>query len=218
MIICLSGLKRSGKDSAAEVMTSRYRFTKIALADPIRELCSEVFDIPLSVFVDDTLKEQEFTRPIRLNEAYLGHIISLVEENWGFEVSESAKEGMSKHLGAELIHPRRILQTIGTEVIRDNVDKDIFLKLADKRIQKATKDVVISDVRFSNEREWFKKKNATLCLVIRPSTKGLDAHSSEMEMGNPEDYDVVMTNDSTLNRFQMEVGEWINTKMNRSSY
>lgn len=218
MIIALSGKARSGKDSFADVLTSKYNFEKLALADPIRELASKVFGIPLSTFTSDQLKEMNFVYPIILDEGYLGHIIDIVENDWGFKVDEDAKAGMMKQLGAEFIHPRKILQTVGTEIIRNNLDKDIFLKLADKRIDKTTRNVVITDCRFSNEREWFKKQNATLCLIKRPQLTFTDGHSSENDLGADTEYDVIITNDECLNRFQIEVGEWMNARLQRMSY
>lgn len=218
MIISLSGLKRVGKDSAADVLINNYNFDKISLADPIRELASKIFDIPISTFTSDELKEQLFTYPIILDEAYLGHIIEIVENDWGFIVDEVAKTGMMKQLGAQFIHPRRILQTVGTDVIRNNIDLDIFLKLADKKIDNTDSNIVISDVRFSNERNWFKKKGGILCLVKRPDMESDDIHASENDLGDDKDYDTIMINDSTLGRFKIEVGEWINTKLQRSSY
>lgn len=213
MIVCLSGTKRVGKDSAADVLIEKYNFEKFSLAQPIRELCSTVFEIPLETFTSDELKEQLFTHPIILNEAYLGHIIEIVEKDWGFKVDKAATEGMTKQLGAEFIHPRRILQTIGTEVLRNNIDTDIFLKLADKRIANCEKNVVIADVRFANERKWFKDRGATLCIVKRPSLSFGDVHSSENDLGTDDDYDVVMNNTGCLSSFKIDVGSWINTRV-----
>ncbi len=52
----------------------------------------------------------------------------------------------------ELEKPRRLLQTIGTEVGRDTVDKDVWIKAVQSRMEGS--DIVISDdVRFMNESE-----------------------------------------------------------------
>lgn len=217
MIVCLSGAKRSGKDTSADVLVKQFNFEKFSLAQPIRELCSVVFEIPIEVFTDDHTKEKLFSQPIILNEAYLGHIIELVEKDWGFSVDEVAKVGMMKQLGVEFIHPRHILQIVGTEVLRNNIDTDIFLKLAQKRIDATNKNVVIADVRFSNERDWFKKQGATLCLVKRPTAKNGDVHSSENDLGEDSDYDTVMINDDSLSKFQIEVSYWINNKINKEN-
>jgi hypothetical protein len=109
---------------------------------------------------------------------------------------------MREFAGTEFLHPRHILQFVGTELLRNNVDKDIFLKLADQQIGKTTRNVVITDCRFSNERKWFKKQGAVLCLVKRPELTFKDSHSSENDLGEEVDYDVIMTNDGTLNGLQ----------------
>ena len=42
MIIGLSGYAQSGKDSVAEILVNKYDYTRIAFADPIRELLYEM--------------------------------------------------------------------------------------------------------------------------------------------------------------------------------
>ena len=56
-IIALSGRKQAGKDSASEVLVKRYGFTRVALADLLRELCSRVFGLSYSDFVDNDKKD-----------------------------------------------------------------------------------------------------------------------------------------------------------------
>jgi len=218
MIIALSGRARSGKDTCADILVSKHNFTKISLADPIRELCSKVFNIPVSTFLSDELKEKPFEEPVYLGYSRIIDIIEVIEDNWGFDIDKVSHLNMLKLAGEQLKHPRHILQVVGTEVIRNNVDKDIFLKLADKRIGNTSKNIVITDCRFSNERKWFKKQGATLCLVKRPTRHYIDMHMSENDLGAEADYDVVMTNDGTLSGFKIDVEEWIATKLARRSY
>ena len=219
MIVCLSGVKRSGKDSAANVLVKEYNFQSIALADPIRELCSKVFDIPVSTFLSDELKEKPFETSMSLNCVQISNIAEIVQNNWGFNISPDIEMKMFELAGIELKHPRHILQIVGTEVIRNNIDKDIFLKLAEKRIQSADSNVVITDCRFANERAFFKEKGALLCLVKRPSLAvATDTHSSENELGTDEDYDIIMNNDGSLSRFQIDIAEWARVRLNRRSF
>lgn len=218
MIICLSGSKRVGKDVTADVLVSKHNFQKISLADPIRELCREVFGITITTFTDDNLKEKPFVRPYILEEHNIDDIAMYVEDNWNMGISDGTLSDMRKLEGKELLHPRHILQFVGTELLRNNIDKNIFLKLADKKIDATTRNVVITDCRFSNEREWFKKQGAVLCLVKRPVVRYIDMHMSENDLGKEEDYDVIMTNDGTLSGFKVDVEEWIATKLARRSY
>ena len=215
VIVCLAGQKRSGKDSVGSVLKSE-GFEQMALADSLRELCSVAFEIPLNVFTDDNLKENPFERPILLKPDHLAIIESIVEKEWGFVIDPYCHGRLLSCLETELKHPRHILQYVGTELLRSNIDDQIFLKVADKKISECSKDIVITDCRFSNEREWFRKKGATICLVKRPSLAvSKDTHASENDLGEDKDYDVIITNDSDLNQLKLNVSMWINMTFRR---
>jgi len=44
MIIGITGKAGAGKDTAADVLVERFNFVKVALADPLKRICQEVFD------------------------------------------------------------------------------------------------------------------------------------------------------------------------------
>jgi len=44
MILGLSGLAGSGKDTVADILVSKHGFVKVALADPLKRICKEVYD------------------------------------------------------------------------------------------------------------------------------------------------------------------------------
>lgn len=218
MIICLSGQKRAGKDLSADILVSKANFQKLSLAEPIRELCMEIFGIPFAAFTNDNLKEKPFVRPYILEEFNIDDIVVYVEDKWDMPVSDEILNNMRTFAGTEFLHPRHILQFVGTELLRNNIDTDIFLKLADRRIENMPGHVVITDCRFSNEREWFKKQGAVICLIKRPQLVSSDLHASENDLGTDDDYDVIMTNNGTLDGFKIDIEEWIATKLNRRSF
>jgi len=214
MLVSLSGQKRSGKDTVADILVKQFKFTKIALADPLRDICSRVFDIPTSTFLDDTLKEKQFERPIFLNEDMLGYIMAIVENEWEFDVSKSKAAAMSDFLGCGFAHPRQLLQIVGTEIIRGCIDDNIFLELANRRIDKIDGNVVVSDVRFAVEQEWARNKGALMCLIKRPSlTLSQDTHASENQLGEDTGYTVIMTNDAQLSIFKHDVHSYFSHKL-----
>lgn len=117
-VIVLSGLARSGKDTLARcIVDARNELVScrtIAFADPLREVCSIAFGIPLEDFTHD-----------RRKDAVVGE--------WG-------------------ITPRQSLVWVGTELFRNQVHPDIWIRATLSRIAKATEDVVIvTDARFENE-------------------------------------------------------------------
>jgi len=82
---------------------------------------------------------------------------------------------------------RKLLQFIGTELFRENIDDAIWVKSLWYKIQNDPKNrYVISDIRFPNELKFFKKhakKSEFLCVkVVRPGytgNVGLKGHASE---------------------------------------
>lgn len=221
MIIGLSGGKRVGKDSAADVLCKEYNFDRIAFADPLREICSKVFEIPISTFLNDELKEKLFDEQIVFSKHFAIKLINTLEDDWKIKITNDINIKIIDQTFDNLImlHPRQILQTIGSDILRKSVDNDIFLKLMDRKISRFDGNIVVTDCRLKNEREFLKKKGAVLCLVKRPSLKlPTDSHSSENDLGNDEDYDVIMNNDGSLSRFQIDIINWARVRLNRRSF
>ncbi len=81
---------------------------------------------------------------------------------------------------------RKLLQFIGTELFRENIDDAIWVKSLWYKIKNDSKNrYAISDLRFPNELNFFKKhaKKDFLCIkVVRPGytgNVGLKGHASE---------------------------------------
>ncbi len=93
----------------------------------------------------------------------------------------SLKEAPLPWLGG--ISPRRMMQTLGTEWGRDLVDDQLWLKVAQRAIEKAQRNgapgVVIPDVRFDNEAEMVRAMGGEVVLLTRDGTAAVEAHSSE---------------------------------------
>jgi hypothetical protein len=94
---------------------------------------------------------------------------------------------------------RRLLQVLGFEVLRELFDPDILLRpvLAELEAHEG-EDIVIPDVRFLNEVEALKARDAILVRVVR---EGLHTwpHVSEMELSDESpQWDFTIFNRSTL--------------------
>lgn len=80
---------------------------------------------------------------------------------------------------------RQALQRIGTEVMRDSFDKDVWIRSLDVRTEH--NHVIIDDVRFENEVDWIHSKGG-IVLRIEPAegsvVKGQVWRSHESENGN----------------------------------
>ncbi len=117
--------------------------------------------------------------------------------------------------GSEETKPRDLLQRIGTDVIRETIDKDFFIKriLEDIEVYSHFFDVItISDVRFHREFDKIKQRyNEAYCVhVTRPNyvsrlTAKQKAHATEVEVDSYNGYDYELVNDSTLEDLEKKI-------------
>lgn len=71
IFICISGWKRSGKDSAANFLVKNYDFQRLAFADTLKNNVSQQFDIPRSMIDEPSTKEAPIkTMPVEVNDAF----------------------------------------------------------------------------------------------------------------------------------------------------
>lgn len=108
-------------------------------------------------------------------------------------------------------HSRRLMQIIGTDLVRNKIDKAFWIKKLDVKVNRCLlggkiKHIVISDVRFKNEAEYIRSRGGWLFSVLRPTTAPKDSHSSETEQ------DLILTNwtlinDSSLSTLESNVLE-----------
>lgn len=97
--------------------------------------------------------------------------------------------------------PRKMLQYVGTELLRDNLDnimpglgKNVFtnhfkLWYEAELAKNPDLKVVVSDVRFRNEVDFIKNLGGTVIKINRESVVTNDLHPSEVEMQNIKDYE-----------------------------
>ena len=91
------------------------------------------------------------------------------------------------------LSPRDMMQKIGM-AFRDNLNKDIWVKVLENKIKNTKKNIVIQDVRFENELDMI--NNYGFCVgVKRPGYNG-DAHRSEHGLDNVE-LPMVFNNDKS---------------------
>lgn len=150
-LVGLSGLKESGKSSAAAALVED-GWLKVSFADPIREAL-----IALNPLVEVDEGGNYYT----FNE-------SLVVLGW-----TRAKR--------ELPEFRRLMQVFGTEVGREIIGQDIWVDIARKKVLDlliSGHSVVLDDVRFGNEADMIRILGGQVVMIERPGTVQMD-HSSE---------------------------------------
>lgn len=81
---------------------------------------------------------------------------------------------------------RKLLQFIGTDLFRDHIDKDIWVKSLCLKLAKEQTNYVVSDIRFPNERSYILDlyPDSSFIKVVRPgydgtTLGGISMHASE---------------------------------------
>lgn len=128
MIIGFLGVPGAGKDTAAdEIIRLRPQYKKIKLADKLKDTVSCLFNWDRQALEGITDKDRE----------------------WREKIDPEFK----KVFGLEWT-PRKALQTIGTNLFRNNVSKTFWTDIVKYKILKDSLDyVVISDCRFPDEMQ-----------------------------------------------------------------
>lgn len=78
------------------------------------------------------------------------------------------------------LSPRQMMQKVGTDMVRNMLGNDFWVKHMQTQHHTADDRIVISDVRFKNEAEWIKNKGGYLVRIIDNSLHN-DPHPSETE-------------------------------------
>lgn len=109
--------------------------------------------------------------------------------------------------------PRQMAQTLGTEWGRGHVHTDLWLKVAEQRIEwlrGSDFDVngcVISDVRFDNEAQWLAARGGWLIEIHRKAARSVASHSSEAGLSLTPEFEV--HNDGTLHQFEERLDDCV---------
>jgi hypothetical protein len=175
MIIGISGKKGSGKNDVGAFLKDYVSggdscgtsVCLLAFADPIKEIVCDYFGVsPEIVWGTQKLKEETLT------DWYWDEIPCL----WGSQCYYGPKEARKK------VTVRELLQWVGTEVFRNNVHWDFWVKVAFNRIKKkfsAFQHHIITDVRFPNEVMAIKDAGGKVIRLWRTVNEAEDSHTSE---------------------------------------
>lgn len=169
-IVAFIGYARAGKNVASEVLVDEFGFKEFAFADKLRECLYALNPLIIS---NDKLKVD-----------LLRDVIDLY--GWeDYKFSEYSDE------------IRRLLQRFGTDVGRDLLDRDIWLKELDKQ----RGNIVVPDVRFPNELEKILGAGGKAVRIVRG--KPVNNHISETAL---DGYKLpVIYNDSSIEKLQEAV-------------
>ena len=231
MIIGLSGLAGSGKDTVANVLADKYSFVRVALADVIKRYCMELYDFSYDqLWGESNLRNIPDKRYLREHHVFSNDNVC---ECCGYDLKTTIEHQKC------YLTPRYALQRFGGEGGRaayDDVWVNYTMKIAEKLLADVDysykphigliKDVlcsfelngiVISDCRYSNELNAIKQRNGKIVRIVRSGAglKGPAAnHSSESEQLEIPDsmFDYILYNndsfDNLLQRIEVMCNSW----------
>jgi len=141
MIIGVTGLIGSGKDTIANYLTTFHGFKKESFANSLKDAVSHVFGWDREMLEGTTTSSREWREQVDL---------------W-----------WSERLDIPNLTPRWVLQHWGTEVCRNGFHDDIWIASLENKLRNTKDHVVISDCRFANEVKAIKNAGGITIRVSR---------------------------------------------------
>lgn len=198
MIIGLTGLKGSGKDTVGAYLVKEHGFEHRSFADSLKRSFAALFDIPMWEIENWKNDDTVFITVGNKNEPTGSGDWSSKE----FPLPNNVWSPIREHTF------REALQRYGTESHRDIFGENFWV---DQTLPVegfySGRSIVVTDCRFQNEAQRIKDIGGHIIKIIRPDTQvQSDLHVSEVEQFNiHQDYKI--TNDSTVEKLYEQVEE-----------
>ena len=141
MLIGVTGLIGSGKDTIADYLVTFHGFKRVSFAGSLKDAVAPVFNWDRELLEGHTKTSREWREQI---------------DPW-----------WAQRLGIPHLTPRWILQHWGTEVLRRNFHDDIWVASVENKLLQTKDNVVITDCRFPNELDTIKKIGGITMRVSR---------------------------------------------------
>jgi hypothetical protein len=207
VVIGLAGVKTSGKSTVANIIKNilKDEVAESALADKLKNVCSDVFLIPRDHFDDQKLKEVPLEEPRILTISDINKVVEFF--NVASKITPETREKLHSIAGMVLKTPRQIAQIVGTEVLRATGDEDIHCK----NVKLNENTTIISDIRFPNEFDYFNRLEDTffLPLYIQRDAAEKDinenSHSSETSVFKFSDKCIKINNNNDLQDLENQI-------------
>lgn len=141
MILGVTGLIGSGKDTIADYLCTFHGFQRLSFAASLKDAISNIFGWDRELLEGTTKSSREWREQV---------------DPW-----------WSERLNIPNLTPRWVLQYWGTEVCRNGFHTDIWVASVENKLRQSKDNIVITDCRFANELQAIKKAGGITCRVER---------------------------------------------------
>lgn len=201
ILLALGGYKRAGKDEAGDYLESAYEFVKMGMSDALNVALQNIGPRGPWVKLDFDVIDHYPWRNKRYRGKYVkGDIIRYADlvDAVGYTDAKLHKDA------------REYLQGLGTEVGRDMIDPEVWVRIAEKKIralQAEGKNVVITAIRFPNELEMVRRLGGHSVWIERSQElRGADGdqHASEVSLQS-KDFEAFIDNNGSKDELRERV-------------
>jgi hypothetical protein len=166
----------------------------VSFAGTLKRACSIIFGIPLQDMETEEGKQKLTDVIYPIGKTEYGRINDRIV---GYQPFLGVTDLGKRMLPERRMTVRKVLQFVGTNLFRNQLDPDIWVKAIYRRKYRDDDVVIIADCRFVNEAR-FGKKHGLLIKIERDTGLAADDHDSETALDEYTDYDYVIDNNSSL--------------------
>ena len=221
-IIALSGWKKSGKDTASEILIKEHGFTRISFADPLKDMVAEEYGIERSWLDNPEFKESPLLNlPVEPKDDFskMLHMFMVREfrtkqgdgpEAESVKIEDGKMLTLRCGIWEQLYQTPRSLAILKGSVNR-SVRSNYWVKKAIQAMKsKETNAFVISDLRYKSELEQLRKafKDSLTTIRINRFDTNPSTDPSENDLDDVS-FDFVIENRGTKEEFFEKLKETI---------
>jgi hypothetical protein len=212
-LIGICGRAGAGKDTIGDYLVSNYGWEKMSFANALKDITSIIFGWDRKMLAGETPEDR-----VKREEK---------DEYWSVIFNEN-------------ITPRIMLQILGTNILRKNLGKDIWVNVLRRKLIESSNNVVITDVRFPNEIDMIKSLGGEIIRVergelpswfrdlekLQSTTKDLDSlnqyeifpdllaiHESEWKWIGYDNPKKILDNNDSFDKLYEQVNEFMKAYM-----
>lgn len=201
-VVGLCGFKNTGKNTIADILVKNHNFKHLSFAEKLKDTISVLFDLPRDMVEGATVESRMWRdEPLPFWTRELGYDVT----------------------------PRKLLQLIGTDALRNSFHPDIWLLIVKSQIlADPESNFAISDTRFPNEIDFVRDMGGEIWQVRRGDLPAwwnqlIDSkdekinnlmmeayriHESEWKWIGPDDqFDHIIENNATIEDLEQFVAE-----------